>query len=231
MRRDSPWRTGYEATKTRGNSLGSSSEFSSREMAAIDSALTMTAWAGDKGHGYNRNRIIVAAIHAGQRKRGIEHDAIQSGSSGSKLDQGHCRRRQARHAHALRAPQCEDLPFHPASDQKRVPRRGLGERGIFDRMARCPHFQRQVAGFHLAVGHRPIQSDLGHAAVLRGCCCRRSTRCQNNTNSRWAIDARTVASCGRCRLLDTRSHDDHWTKCRHPETAHNTVSSYDCTVR
>ena len=48
---------------------------------------------------------------------------------------------------------------------------------------------------------------------------------------RWAIDARTVASCGRCRLLDTRSHDDHWTKCRHPETAHNTVSSYDCTVR
>jgi hypothetical protein len=23
---------------------------------------------------------------------------------------------------------------------------------------------------------------------------------------------------------------DHWTKCRHPETAHNTVSSYDCTV-
>ena len=34
-----------------------------------------------------------------------------------------------------------------------------------------------------------------------------------------------------CRLLDTRSHDDHWTKCRHPETAHNTVSSYDCTVR
>ena len=67
--------------------------------------------------------------------------------------------------------------------------------------------------------------------LLRGCCCRRSTRCQNNTNSRWAIDARTVASCGRCRLLDTRSHDDHWTKCRHPETAHNTVSSYDCTVR
>jgi hypothetical protein len=48
---------------------------------------------------------------------------------------------------------------------------------------------------------------------------------------RWAIDSRTVASCGRCRLLDTRSHDDHWTKCRHPETAHNTVSSYDCTVR
>jgi hypothetical protein len=45
-----------------------------------------------------------------------------------------------------------------------------------------------------------------------------------------AIEARTVASCGRCRLLDTRSHDDHWTKCRHPETAHNTVSSYDCTV-
>ena len=41
--------------------------------------------------------------------------------------------------------------------------------------------------------------------LLRGCCCRRSTRCQNNTNSRWAIDARTVASCGRCRLLDTRS--------------------------
>ena len=36
--------------------------------------------------------------------------------------------------------------------------------------------------------------------LLRGCCCRRSTRCQNNTNSRWAIDARTVASCGRCRL-------------------------------
>jgi hypothetical protein len=34
-----------------------------------------------------------------------------------------------------------------------------------------------------------------------------------------------------CRVLDTRSHDDHWTKCRHPETAHNTVSSYDCTVR
>ena len=67
--------------------------------------------------------------------------------------------------------------------------------------------------------------------MLRGCCCRRATRCQNNTNSRWAIDARTVASCGRCRLLDTRSHDDHWTKCRHPETAHNTVSSYDCTVR
>ena len=67
--------------------------------------------------------------------------------------------------------------------------------------------------------------------LLRGCCCGRSTRCQNNTNSRWAIDARTVASCGRCRLLDTRSHDDHWTKCRHPETAHNTVSSYDCTVR
>ena len=33
------------------------------------------------------------------------------------------------------------------------------------------------------------------------------------------------------RLLDTRSHDDHWTKCRHLETAHNTVSSYDCTVR
>ena len=32
-----------------------------------------------------------------------------------------------------------------------------------------------------------------------------------------------------CRVLDTRSHDDHWTKCRHPETAHNTVSSYDCT--
>src|ERR1700736_3232830 len=30
--------------------------------------------------------------------------------------------------------------------------------------------------------------------LLRGCCCRRSTRCQNNTNSRWAIDARTVAS-------------------------------------
>jgi hypothetical protein len=26
-----------------------------------------------------------------------------------------------------------------------------------------------------------------------------------------------VASCGRCRLLDTRSHDDHWTKCRHPK--------------
>ena len=47
--------------------------------------------------------------------------------------------------------------------------------------------------------------------LLRGCCCRRSTRCQNNTNSRWAIDARTVASCGRCRLLDTRSHDDHGT--------------------
>src|ERR1700726_563518 len=46
----------------------------------------------------------------------------------------------------------------------------------------------------------------------------------------WAIEARTVASCGRCRLLDTRSHDDHWTKCLHPETAHNTVSSYDCTV-
>ena len=40
--------------------------------------------------------------------------------------------------------------------------------------------------------------------LLRGCCCRRSTRCQNNTNSRWAIDARTVASCGRCRLWDTR---------------------------
>jgi hypothetical protein len=39
---------------------------------------------------------------------------------------------------------------------------------------------------------------------------------------RWAIDARTVASCGRCRLLDTRSHDDHWTKCRHPQTAHDT---------
>ena len=36
--------------------------------------------------------------------------------------------------------------------------------------------------------------------LLRGCCCRRSTRCQNNTNSRWAIDARTVASCGRCRF-------------------------------
>ena len=67
--------------------------------------------------------------------------------------------------------------------------------------------------------------------LLRGCCCRRSTRCQNNTNSRWAIDARTVASCGRCRVLDTRSHDDHWTRCSHPETAHNTVSSYDCTVR
>jgi hypothetical protein len=67
--------------------------------------------------------------------------------------------------------------------------------------------------------------------LLRGCCRRRSTRCQNNTNSRWAIDARTVASCGRCRLLDTRSHDDHWTKCRHPETAHDTVSSHDCTVR
>jgi hypothetical protein len=30
--------------------------------------------------------------------------------------------------------------------------------------------------------------------------------------------------------LDIRSHDDHWTKCRHPETAHNTVSSYDCAV-
>jgi hypothetical protein len=29
--------------------------------------------------------------------------------------------------------------------------------------------------------------------LLRGCCCRRSTRCQNNTNSRWAIEARTVA--------------------------------------
>ena len=29
--------------------------------------------------------------------------------------------------------------------------------------------------------------------------------------------------------MDTRSHDDHWTNCRHPETAHNTVSSYDCT--
>jgi hypothetical protein len=71
----------------------------------------------------------------------------------------------------------------------------------------------------------------GPERLLRGCCCRRSTRRQNNTNSRWAIDARTVASCGRCRLLDTRSHDDHWTKCRHPETAHNTVSSYDCTVR
>jgi hypothetical protein len=33
----------------------------------------------------------------------------------------------------------------------------------------------------------------------------------------------------RCRLLETRSHDDHWTKCRHPETAHDAVSSYDCT--
>jgi hypothetical protein len=30
-------------------------------------------------------------------------------------------------------------------------------------------------------------------------------------------------------LLDTRSQDDHWTRCRHPETAHNSVSSYDCT--
>jgi hypothetical protein len=66
--------------------------------------------------------------------------------------------------------------------------------------------------------------------LLRGCCCRRSTRCQNK-QSLGDRCARTVASCGRCRLLDTRSHDDHWTKCRHPETAHNTVSSYDCTVR
>ena len=39
------------------------------------------------------------------------------------------------------------------------------------------------------------------------------------------------ASWGRCRLLDTRSHDDHWTKWRHPQTPYNTVSSYDCTVR
>src|ERR1700737_3739161 len=39
----------------------------------------------------------------------------------------------------------------------------------------------------------------------------------------YARDGRpSVASCGRCRLLDTRSHDDHWTKCRHPETAHDT---------
>ena len=66
---------------------------------------------------------------------------------------------------------------------------------------------------------------------FRGCCCRRSTRCQNKYNSRSGNRRRTVASCGRCRLLDTRSHDDHWTKCRHPETAHNTVSSYDCNVR
>ena len=35
--------------------------------------------------------------------------------------------------------------------------------------------------------------------------------------------------CAHCRVLrtlpalDTRSHDDPWTKCRHPETAHNTV--------
>jgi hypothetical protein len=48
----------------------------------------------------------------------------------------------------------------------------------------------------------------------------------------YARDGRpSVASCGRCRLLDTRSHDDHWTKRRHPETAHDTVSSHDCTVR
>src|ERR1700686_2310512 len=39
------------------------------------------------------------------------------------------------------------------------------------------------------------------------------------------------ASWGRCRVLDARSHDDHWTKCRHPQTPYNTVSSYDCTVR
>jgi hypothetical protein len=44
------------------------------------------------------------------------------------------------------------------------------------------------------------QHRIPHQKRIRGCCCRR-----------WAIDARTVASCGRCRLLDTRSHDDHWT--------------------
>ena len=55
------------------------------------------------------------------------------------------------------------------------------------------------------------QHRIPHQKRIRGCCCRRR-----------AIDARTVASCGRCRLLDTRSHDDHWTKCRHPETAHDT---------
>jgi hypothetical protein len=25
----------------------------------------------------------------------------------------------------------------------------------------------------------------------------------------------------RCRVLDTRSHDDHWTKCRHPQTPYS----------
>jgi hypothetical protein len=44
-------------------------------------------------------------------------------------------------------------------------------------------------------------------------------------------DTGDIVAIKACRLLDTRSHDDHWTKCRHPETAHNTVSSYDCTVR
>jgi hypothetical protein len=78
---------------------------------------------------------------------------------------------------------------------------------------------------HLIVlgGHLPnfMPGMAGRRSRRNGCfCCRR-----------WAIDARTVASCGRCQLLDIRSHDDHWTKCRHPETVHNTVSSYDCTVR
>ena len=140
-------------------------------MAAIESALNhmdyMGGVYGDR-HGYNRRSASsVAAINAGQRT-GCIRQMEQSNQEAPRqsLIKAIADGARWRHAHALRA-NVKDYRSTPAFDQKRVPRRGLGERGVFDRVARCRHVQRQVEGFHWLLAIARNKAVPGHPAALR----------------------------------------------------------------